>query len=127
MICLFYFFSEHDLRLDLSTFKIISPFDEVVHDFLSKVAMTAQHTISFVPVGPDREWAVTVLRHKIVRAYYLHDARTKNCLITVTFVREYKTKERDLKPSDPIEVNINNIKEEIEIEVRYTYTSISAK
>ena len=80
--------------------------------------MTPQHTISFVPVGSDREWAATILRHKIVRAYYLDDFRTRNHLITVTSVREYKTKERDLKPSDPIEVNMNDIKEETEIEVR---------
>jgi hypothetical protein len=124
MIIVYYIlFSEYDMRLDLSSFKIISADDQVICDFLSTVAMTPQHTISLVPVGSDREWAVTILRQKIVRAYHLSDFGTRKYMVTVTSVREYKTKERDLKPSDPIEVDMDMIKEEAEIEVKLKFNA----
>ena len=110
-------FSAYDLRLDLSTFKIIPADDQVIHDFLSTVETTPQHTISLMPVGPDRDWVVTIIRHKVKKAYYLKDSESRKYLVTVCSVREYKTKEGDLKPSDPLEVNIDGIKEETEIEV----------
>ena len=111
------------MRLDLSSFNIISADNPMIHNFLSTVTMTSQDTISLVPLGPDSEWTMTVLRQKIRRAYYLKDSETNKYLVTICSVREYKTKERDLKPSDAIEVNMGDIREETEIEVRYnTYT-----
>lgn len=111
------YFSEYDLRLDLSTFKIIPADDRVIHDFLSKIEKISQHTISLVPVGPDRDWVVTIIRHKVKRAYYLEDSGIRKYLVSICSVREYKTKEGDLKPSDPMEVNMDRMKEETEIEV----------
>ena len=98
----------------MSTFKIIPADDQIIHDFLSKMEMTPQRTISLVPVG---DWVVTIIRHKVKRAFYLKDSGMRKYLVTICSVREYKAKEGDLKPSDPIEVNMDRMKEETEIEV----------
>ena len=34
------------------------------------------------------------------------------------FLREHQTKQSDLKPSDAVDVNMDKIKEEIEVEVK---------
>ena len=101
----------------MSTFKIIPADDRTILDFLSKMEMTPQRTISLVPVGPDRDWVMTIIRHKVKRAFYLKDSGMRKYLVTICSVREYKAKEGDLKPSDPIEVNMDRMKEETEIEV----------
>ena len=78
--------------------------------------MTDPNTISLVPVGPDREWTVTILRQRTRKAYHLKGAEGKY-VITISAVREYRMKERDLKPSDAVEINMDKIREETEIEV----------
>lgn len=118
-------FSEHDLRLDLSSFKLTSATEyPVLQEFLSSMAKTSSDTISLVPVGPDSEWVATILRQRTRKAYHLRESVGKKYLVTTSAVREYKMKERDLKPSDTIEVSFDKIKEETEIEVRCVATIV---
>ena len=120
-------FSEHDLRLDLSSFKLTSTAEyPMFQEFLSSVAKTSPNTISLVPVGPDSEWAVTILRQRTRKAYHLRESVGRKYLVTISAVREYRMKERDLKPSDTLEVNLDKIPEETEIEVRYVTAKIIA-
>ena len=82
------------------------------------MGIKSANTISLVPVGPNQEWTVSIIRQKTTKAYNLDCPDGKKYLITVSSVREYRTKERDLKTSDDLEVDMGIIKEEIEIEVR---------
>lgn len=113
--------SEHDMRLQLSGFKIIPADDPIIHDVLSHISMSTSspNTISLVPLGTDKEWTVTILRQKTRKSYYLKDPEKNNYyLVVVCAVREYQTKQSDLKPSDAINVNMDKIKEEMEVEVK---------
>ena len=49
--------SEHDMRLQLSGFKIIPADDPIIHDVLSHISMSTSspNTISLVPLGTDKE------------------------------------------------------------------------
>lgn len=120
MLLIVFSFSEHDLRIDLSSFKLTSATEyPMFQEFLTSVVKMSPNTISLVPVGPDSEWTVTILRQRTRKAYHLREPVGKKYLVTISYVREYKMKEMDLKPSDIKEVNLDKIMEETEIEVRH--------
>lgn len=119
LLCILLHSSDHDLRIDLSSFKIATAEDYPTFcEFLSTIEMTSPNSISLVPAGPNREWTVSIIRQKTTKAYNLECPEGKKYLITICSVHEYRTKEKDLKPSDRLEVDMDTIKERIEIEVR---------
>lgn len=113
--------SEHDMRLNLSSFEIIPADDPTIQNFISSITMQSPDVISLVPLGSDEEWTATILRHKIRNAYFLKDSEStperKKYLITVSTVREYKIKQGDLNPCDPKQVDLGKVRAETEVEV----------
>ena len=104
--------------MDLSSFKIASSDDyPIFREFLSTVEMVSPNTISVVPVGPNQEWTLSIIRQKTTKAYHFDCSEGKKYLVTVSTIRDYKTKEKDLMPSDCLQVDMDTIKEEKEIEV----------
>ena len=101
-----------------------SPDDPTVQNFLATVTMPAEDIVSFVPLGPDEEWTVRMLRHKIRKAYFINDPDSQRggkvlskYLVTISAVREYEIKREDLKSCDTTEVGPGDAIGRIELEV----------
>ena len=114
------------MRVSLNSIEIDSPDNPTVQNFLATVTMSADDTISFVPLGPDEEWTVRMLRHKIRKAYFFSsgaeivDERSRSkYMVTISAVREYELKGDDLKSCDMTEIGPGDARGHIELEVRF--------
>ena len=115
------------MRVSLNAIDICSPRDSTVQNFLANVTMPAEGVVSFVPLGPDEEWTVRMLRHKVRKAYFINDSVSgnvqsdretpSNYLVTICEVHQYEIKKEDLKSCDTIEVGPKNSKVHTEVEV----------
>ena len=108
----------------MNTINIGSPDDSTVQNFLATVTMPSEGVVSFVPLGPEEEWTVRLLRHKIRKAYFINhpDARGSGkslpkYMVTISKVHEYEIKKGDLKSCDTIEVEPADSRVHTEIEV----------
>ena len=115
------------MRVSLNSINIESPDNPTVQNFLTTVTMPTDATISFVPLGPDEEWTVRMLRHKTRKAYFLSSDESNvdssersqsKYLVTVSAVREYELHREDLKSCDTTEVGPGDARGHIELEVR---------
>ena len=112
------------MRVRLNSIEIDSPDNPIIQNFLATVTMPTDDVISFVPLGPDEEWTVRMLRHKTRKAYFLSsdaeivdDRSQSKYMVTVSVVREYELQREDLKSCDTIEVGPGDAREHIELEV----------
>ena len=119
---------EHDIRVSLNTIDIGSPDDSTVQNFLATVTMPSEGVVSFVPLGPDEEWTVRMLRHKIRKAYFINHPDSQGSrkpsykyMVTISKVHEYEIKKGDLKSCDMIEVKPEDSRVHTEIEVNLQY------
>lgn len=113
------------MRVSLNAIDMGSPEDPTVQNFLATVTMPAEDIVSFVPLGPDEEWTVKMLRHKTRTAYFINDPDSQRdgkvlseYLVTISAVREYEIKREDLKSCDTTEVGPGDARGHIELEVR---------
>ena len=113
------------MRVSLNAIDIGSPDDSTVQSFLTTVTMPTEGTVSFVPLGPDEEWTVRMLRHKIRKAFFINDPGLQSgqklhskYMVTVSTVYEYEIKKEDLKSCDTIEVGPSDSRIHTELEVR---------
>ena len=117
---------EHDMRVTLNSIEIDSPDNNpTVQNFLATVSMPKDDdTISFVPLGPDEEWTVRMMRHKTRKAYFLSsdadivgDRSRSKYMVTISAVREYEIQAEDLKSCDMLEVGPGEARRHVELEV----------
>ena len=114
------------MTVSLNSIETDSPDNPTVQNFLATVTMPKDDTISFVPLGPDEEWTVKMMRHKTRKAYFLSsdadivgDRSQSKYMVTVSAVREYEVRRDDLKSCDTIEVGPGDAGGHIELEVRF--------
>lgn len=110
------------MRVSLNAINIGSSDDSTVLNFLTTVTMPRKDTVSFVPLGPDEEWTVRMLRQKIRKAYFINNLQSGGKLspkymVTISSVHEYEIKTEDLKSCDTIEVGPRDSRVHTEIEV----------
>ena len=112
------------MRVSLNSIDIDSPDNPTVQNFLATVTMPEDDVISFVPLGPDEEWTVRMMRHKTRKAYFLSsdadivgDRSRSKYMVTVSAVREYEIQAEDLKSCDMLEVGPGEARGHVELEV----------